>query len=466
MKCRRIEIVAYDPDWVNQYQKEAEKLKAVLRPQLVAIHHIGSTAIPNIKAKPVIDILVQVREIARVDDFNDAMIQLGYEPKGENGIAGRRYFRKRHGEQHTHHVHIFQQGNSEIKRHIDFRDYLKTHPKTAEAYGQSKEDLARKFRYDSLSYVDGKEAFVRETDKKAKVWRKMMTDNQISAVDNYERKRISVLDSEIAYVDVGEGDPIVFLHGNPTSSYLWRNIIPHLENKGRCLAPDLIGMGKSGKNPSGSYRFVDHTKYLDAWFEALDLNNVTLVIHDWGSALGFYWAHRHPNQVKAICYMEAIVTPVTWDDWPENARGIFQAMRSPAGEEIVLSKNVFIKRIFPASVLRKMSEEEMVNYRAPFLEPGESRRPTLTWPREIPIEGQPADVHDIVEAYGQWLVTSDIPKFFINADPGSILTSSQRDFCRTWPNQKEVTVKGLHFIQEDSPADIGQAISTFLDELN
>lgn len=293
-----------------------------------------------------------------------------------------------------------------------------------------------------------------------------MAQPQILAVDNYERKRAAFLDSEMAYVDVGQGDPIVFLHGNPASSYLWRNVIPHLEAKGRCLAPDLIGMGRSGKNPEGSYRFVDHARYLDAWFDAAEVsNNVTLVIHDWGSALGFHWAHRHAERVKALCYMEAIVAPLTWAQWPENARSIFKAIRSPAGEEIILTKNVFIERILPASVMREMSEAEMSVYRAPYREPGESRRPTLTWPREIPIAGEPTDVHDIVQAYGHWLSTSDVPKLFINAEPGSILTGSQREFCRSWPNQREITVKGIHFIQEDSPADIGQAISSFLDDL-
>jgi haloalkane dehalogenase len=285
----------------------------------------------------------------------------------------------------------------------------------------------------------------------------------ISAHDPYPRKRVAVLDSDMAYVDTGSGDPIVFLHGNPTSSYLWRNIIPHVEKLGRCLAPDLIGMGDSGKNPNGSYRFLDHSRYLDAWFDALSLKkNITLVIHDWGSALGFYWAQRYPNRVKALAYMEAIVKPWSWEDWPESARSIFKTFRSPAGEEVVLQKNVFVERVLPASVIRKLTEEEMAVYRRPFLEPGESRRPTLTWPRQIPLGGEPQEVVDIVERYGAWLATSSLPKLFINADPGMILLGPQRDFCRTWPNQQEVTVKGLHFIQEDSPAEIGQAINDFL----
>jgi haloalkane dehalogenase len=282
----------------------------------------------------------------------------------------------------------------------------------------------------------------------------------IPAVDPYERRRVAILDSELAYIDTGAGDPIVFLHGNPTSSYLWRNVIPHLEGLARCLAPDLIGMGQSGRAPSGSYRFVDHARYLDAWFEALGLTlNVTLVAHDWGSALAFYWAHRHPDRVKGIGYMEAVVQPVTWDEWPEAARAIFQAMRSPAGEEMILEKNVFVERILPASVLRGLSDEEMAVYRRPYLEPGESRRPTLTWPREIPVDGEPADVVEIVRRYGEWLSASDVPKLFINAEPGAILTGRQREFCRTWPNQREVTVRGIHFIQEDSPGEIGRAIA-------
>jgi haloalkane dehalogenase len=285
----------------------------------------------------------------------------------------------------------------------------------------------------------------------------------ISANDPYERKRVNLLDSDMAYVDTGSGDPVVFLHGNPTSSYLWRNIIPHVEKANRCLAPDLIGMGDSGKNPAGSYRFVDHARYLDAWFEAVGLTqNVTLVIHDWGSALGFHWAHRHPERIKAIAYMEAIVQPLTWDAWPEAAKKIFQAMRSPAGEEIVLQKNTFVERILPASVIRGLTDEEMAVYKRPYLEPGESRRPTLTWPRQIPIEGEPADVTELVGAYAKWLSTSDIPKLFVNADPGTILIGPQREFCRTWPHQKEITVKGTHFIQEDAPVEIGQTIAQLL----
>ncbi len=285
----------------------------------------------------------------------------------------------------------------------------------------------------------------------------------VSAVDPYERRRRAVLDTEMAYVEAGTGHPIVFLHGNPTSSYLWRNVIPHVVGSGRCLAPDLVGMGSSGKTPHGSYRFVDNARYLDAWFEALGLAaSVTLVGHDWGSALAFHWARRHPQRIKAIVYMEGVVRPLRWDEFPERGRDLFRAMRSPAGEEIVLQKNVFVERILPASVLRRLTEEEMAVYRRPYLEPGESRRPTLTWPREIPLDGEPRDVAKIANDYAKWLASSPIPKLFINAEPGSILVGAQREFCRTWPNQQEVTVRGHHFVQEDSPAEIGQAIAAFL----
>jgi haloalkane dehalogenase len=288
----------------------------------------------------------------------------------------------------------------------------------------------------------------------------------LTASDRYSRKRVEVLDTELAYVEAGAGDPIVFLHGNPTSSYLWRNVIPHVEGLGRCLAPDLVGMGDSGRSPGGSYRFVDHARYLDAWFEALGLRrNVMLVVHDWGSALGFHWARRHPERVRGVAYMESIVRPVTWHEWPEVARKVFQGMRGPGGEEMVLQKNVFVERILPASVIRGLTPEEMARYRAPYREPGESRRPTLTWPREIPVDGEPADVARIVEAYGEWLAKSPLPKLFVNADPGSILVGAQREFCRRWPNQQEVTVRGMHFVQEDSPDEIAGAVAAFVRRL-
>jgi len=278
------------------------------------------------------------------------------------------------------------------------------------------------------------------------------------------KHRIDVLGSEMAYAEVGDGDPIVFLHGNPTSSYLWRNVIPHVADLGRCIAPDLIGMGDSDKVPGLEYRFADHRHYLDAFLEAVGVRDaVTLVVHDWGSGLGFDWANRHREAVEGIAYMEAIVRPVTWDDWPEGSRRIFEAMRSPAGEAIVLEKNVFVERILPASIIRRLSGEEMNEYRRPFSVQGEARRPTLTWPREIPIEGDPADVDAIVAEYAGWLATSDVPKLFINAEPGAILVGVQREFCRTWPNQMEVTVEGIHFVQEDSPDEIGAALRQWIE---
>jgi haloalkane dehalogenase len=273
----------------------------------------------------------------------------------------------------------------------------------------------------------------------------------------------------MAFVEVGEGDPIVFLHGNPTSSYLWRNVIPHLADRYRCIAPDLIGMGDSDKLPDsgpGSYRFVEHRHYLDGMLDALDLGDrVTLILHDWGSGLGFDWAHRNPDRIVGIAYMEAIVTPVTWDDWPDAARSIFQALRSDAGEMLVLEKNLFVERILPASIIRELTDGEMATYRAPFAEPGEGRRPTLAWPRQIPIDGIPQDVHDIVAEYSAWLSETPVPKLFINAEPGSILVGRQRDVARGFPNQREVTVEGIHFIQEDSPDEIGQAIAHWRAEL-
>ncbi len=288
----------------------------------------------------------------------------------------------------------------------------------------------------------------------------------ISADERYPKKYAEVLDHKMAYVEVGRGDPIVFVHGNPTSSYLWRNVIPHVAQLGRCIAPDLIGMGDSAKlEPSGPdrYRFVEHRRFLDALLEALGVSeNVTFVVHDWGSALAFDWCHRHPQRVKGIAYMEALVQPVTWDGWPNAVRGLFQSFRSPAGEKLVLEENVFVEAVLPGAVQRKLRAEEMAVYRRPYTEPGESRRPTLTWPRQIPLEGEPEDVCDIVASYGKWLAGSELPKLFVNADPGAILRGPQREFCRSWPNQTEVTVAGTHFIQEDSPDEIGQAIASWL----
>jgi haloalkane dehalogenase len=290
----------------------------------------------------------------------------------------------------------------------------------------------------------------------------------ISAAFPYQKQRQPVLGREMAYVEVGEGDPIVLLHGNPTSSYLWRNVLPHLQPRGRCVAPDLIGMGDSDKLPAsgpGSYRFVEHRRYLDALLEALNVRErVTLVVHDWGSALGFDWANRHREAVRGIAYMEAIVRPQGWDHWDKmGRRSVLQALRSEAGEAMILRDNYFIEQVLPGAVLRTLSDEEMAAYRRPFAEPGEGRRPTLTWPREIPIEGEPADVAAIAGAYADWLATSDVPKLFLKAEPGAILASDWLvDFVRGWPAQEEVTVSGIHFVQEDSPDEIGRAIADWM----
>lgn len=275
-------------------------------------------------------------------------------------------------------------------------------------------------------------------------------------------KSIAVLDSSMSYLESGDGEPVIFLHGNPTSSFLWRNIIPYANDHFRCLAPDLIGMGKSGTAPGGSYRFLDHAAYLDEWFRMMNFpGKVTLVLHDWGSALGFYWAHRHPEKVRAIIYMEAIVQPRLWSDFPEGRDKIFRMLQSEAGEQMIFEQNFFVETVLPKSIIRELTTEEMNSYRSPFTTP-QSRKPTLDLARDLPIEGQPADVAEIVEAYGQWLAGSDIPKLLIVAEPGALLHGRNLDFARTWANQEEVSVKGIHYIQEDSPDEIGAAIRAFL----
>jgi len=293
----------------------------------------------------------------------------------------------------------------------------------------------------------------------------------VSAGFPYQKQRRQVLGREMAYVEVGVGDPIVLLHGNPTSSYLWRNVLPHLQSVGRCIAPDLIGMGDSDKLPDSgpnSYRFVEHRRYLDALLEALGVRErVTFVVHDWGSALGFDWANRHRDAVKGIAYMEAIVGPQHWDHWDKfGMRAALQALRSEAGEAMVLQDNFFIEQILPKAILRTLSAEEMAEYRRPFTEPGEGRRPTLTWPRQIPLDGDPADVAAIAAAYSEWLASSSVPKLFIKAEPGGILaTGPLVDFVRSFPAQTEVTVAGVHFVQEDSPDEIGRAIAGWMRKL-
>ena len=281
-------------------------------------------------------------------------------------------------------------------------------------------------------------------------------------------KKFSVVrDKRMAYVEIGEGEPaLLFLHGNPTSSYLWRNVMPEVAGLGRCLAPDLIGMGDSDKlaNPGpDTYRFGTHREFLWALIDAVIGPDapVVLVVHDWGSALGFDWANHHRGRVTGIVYMEAIVRPLAWTEWPESSRRVFQGFRSEAGEEMVLDKNMFVERVLPASILRSLEPAEMAEYRRPFAGSREDRWPTLSWPREIPIDGQPASVAELATAYAGWMAENDVPKLFVNAGPGAILVGDQREFCRSWRNQTEVTVAGSHFIQEDSGPEIGQAIAAW-----
>ncbi|HSG87894.1 MAG TPA: haloalkane dehalogenase [Pseudomonadales bacterium] len=291
------------------------------------------------------------------------------------------------------------------------------------------------------------------------------------SVDELPKRHLRVNGRRMAYVELGdpEAPPIVFQHGNPTSSYLWRNVMPALAGLGRCIAIDLIGMGDSEPLPSSGpdrYGFAEHADYLEGALAALGVErDVVLVLHDWGSALGFDWARRHPDAVQGIAYMEAIVRPLTWDEWPQPSRRVFESFRSPAGEGLILQKNLFVERVLPSSILRELSDAEMAVYRRPFAQAGEARRPTLSWPRQLPIDGQPADVVERVAAYAEWLAASPVPKLFVNAEPGAILVGAQREFCRRWPMQREVTVAGSHFIQEDSPAQIGAAVADFVAEL-
>jgi len=284
-----------------------------------------------------------------------------------------------------------------------------------------------------------------------------------------EKRHATVDGRSIAYVEKGSGDPIVLLHGNPTSSYLWRNVWPELEGQGRVIVPDLIGQGDSEKLPPEQgpqrYSFEVAYHYLDGLLKTLGVDqNVTLVLHDWGSGLGFHWARHHPEAVKAVAYMEAIVMPVSWSDWPKDAVGIFKGFRSDNGESLILERNMFVEGVLPSSILRTLSEEEMAEYRRPFVT-SDDRQPTLNWPRQIPIDGEPEHMVQLVEDYGRFMAESPMPKLFINAEPGSILTGRPREFCRSWPNQQEVTVRGLHFIQEDSPQDIGRATRQWLAQL-
>ncbi len=282
------------------------------------------------------------------------------------------------------------------------------------------------------------------------------------------KKFISVQSKKISYVDEGKGKPILFIHGNPTSSYLWRNIIKDLVKRNRCIAPDLIGMGDSDKldNPSQeNYSLREHIKWFDSFVNNINIEEkIILVIHDWGSAIGFDFAKKYSERISGIVYMEAIVCPMKWSSWPEDATKVFKLMRSEVGEELILEKNIFVERILPSSVIRKLTDKEMSHYRKPFLKAGSDRQPTLSWPRQIPLDGEPVEVVDIVNEYAEFMKKTEIKKLFINAEPGSILVGPQREFCRTWKNQKEVTVKGKHFIQEDSAKEISSEIELWIEE--
>lgn len=284
-----------------------------------------------------------------------------------------------------------------------------------------------------------------------------------------DKKFIKVGGEQLAYSEMGSGNPIVFQHGNPTSSYLWRNVMPRLQKYGRCIALDLVGMGDSDKlEASGptSYSFQEHASFFDAALEELGVcENAVFVVHDWGSALGFHWCRRHPESVKGICYMEAIVRQLTWEEWPALSRRMFEGFRSDAGESMVLEKNLFVERVLPGSLIHPISERDMDEYRRPFLNAGEDRRPTLTWPRTIPIDGEPEDVCRLVDEYSEWLSNSPIPKLFVNAKPGAILVGPQRDYCRTWPNQVEVSVQAGHFVPEDAPLEVSAALTDWLEDL-
>jgi haloalkane dehalogenase len=262
---------------------------------------------------------------------------------------------------------------------------------------------------------------------------------------------------------------MLFLHGNPTSSYLWRNVLAPLSAEYRCIAPDLVGMGDSDKLLDGGperYSFFEQQRYLDGLIEGLGLESpVLLVVHDWGSALGFDWARRFPARVRGIAYMEAIAGVRSWEDMPPLARELFQALRSDCGDAMILEQNVFVERILPSSILRPLSPEEHDEYRRPFREPGEGRRPTLSWPRQLPIGGEPAAICELVERYAAFLADSPIPKLFVNAEPGRLLVGPVRERCRSFRNQREVTVRGLHYVQEDSPGEIAAAISDWASTL-
>jgi haloalkane dehalogenase len=271
---------------------------------------------------------------------------------------------------------------------------------------------------------------------------------------------------QMAYIDEGQGDAIVFQHGNPTSSYLWRNVMPHLEGLGRLVACDLIGMGGSDKlddTGADSYHYRENRDYLFALWDELELGDrVTLVLHDWGGALGFDWANQHRDRVVGIAHMESVAVPMEWADFPDAVADLFRAFRSPQGEDLVLAGNTFIEGVLPSIIMRALSDEEMDHYRQPFREPGEGRRPTLSWPRDVPLAGEPAEVIAVLNEFGPWLAGNDVPKLFIRADPGVIQRGRVLDAVRGWANQTEITVPGAHFLQEDSPAEIGKAVASFV----
>lgn len=284
-----------------------------------------------------------------------------------------------------------------------------------------------------------------------------------------EKKFIEIKGRRMAYIDEGEGDPIVFQHGNPTSSYLWRNIMPYCRGLGRLIACDLIGMGDSEKLPHsgpGSYSYLEQRSFLFALWEELKLKqNVVLVLHDWGSVLGFDWANQHRSRVQGIVHMEALAIPFKWHEFEPYVRDLFRALRSDAGEELILKNNVFVEKVLPGGIFRKLSDAEMQEYRRPFMNEGEDRRPTLSFPRQIPLDGEPEDVARVVADFGNWLQQSPVPKLWIHGNPGAVENDAMRTFCSTWPNQKEITVKGKHFVQEDSPHEIGEAIAGFVKDL-
>lgn len=359
-----------------------------------------------------------------------------------------------------------------VLRAMDERDRLKNYPFYPAAAAEM--ELRRGDRESARREFLAALALARSPAERRFLERRLETLGSHSTNDAKEpstmsvaltKHKVDVLGQSMAYVDVGRGDPIVFLHGNPTSSYLWRHILPHLSGLGRCIAPDLVGMGDSDKLPNSgphSYTLVEHRRYLDALLTSLGVERrVTLVVHDWGSALGFDWANRHREAVKGIAYMEAIVRPSSWTEFPPQARPFFEALRSPAGEKLVLEQNAFVEGVLPMATLRPLAAPDLDEYRRPFVRHGEARRPTLTWPRQIPIDGEPSDVTAIVTAYAEWLATSKMPKLFIRADPGT-MTQAAIDFCRTWHAQDEVTVPGGHLLQEESPVAIGRALATWL----